>query len=176
MRNKIQNSFHELPPESRESLRDALLIHISQITQLTNKVIVTQLCLALADLALLMSSWRHPVLDLIDKFSNRPDLLAPLLEILTVLPEEVNARYLRLGANRRDEIVKELEANADTVLEFLCRCVSNANTALQQNNNACQAGEQQQRAALPYAPAAIQTWAVKCFTSWVSVSAIQVSD
>lgn len=170
MRNKIQNSFHELPPESRESLRDALLIHISQITQLTNKVIVTHLCLALADLALLMSAWRNPVLDLIDKFSNRPDLLAPLLEILTLLPEEVNSRYLRLGANRRDEIVKELEANANAVHEFLCQCVTTANSAQQQH----QAGDQQ-RAALPFDPDTIQTWAVKCFTSWVSVSAIQVS-
>lgn len=172
MRNKIQNSFHELPAESHDSLRDALLIHISQITPQTNKVIVTHLCLALTDLAMLMASWESPVLDLIEKFSGRPDLLAALLEILKYLPEEVNSRYLRLGANRRDEIVKGLEAHSNTVHEFLCQCVTNALTAQQ----ALISNGTADRSALPYDPEHIQTMAIKCFTSWVSVSAIQVTD
>lgn len=173
MRNKIQNSFHELPAESHESLRDALLLHISQITPQTNKVIITQLCLALTDLALLMSAWQRPVLDLIEKFSGRPDLLAALLQILKFLPEEVNSRYLRLGANRREEIVKELEADSNTVHEFLCQCVTNAMTAKQtliSNSNSSD------RSSLPYDPDHIQTMAIRCFTSWVSVNAIQVTD
>lgn len=173
MRNKIQSSFHELPAESHESLRDALLIHISQITPQTNKVIVRHLCLALTDLALLMASWKSPVLDLIEKFSGRPDLLAALLEILRFLPEEVNSRYLRLGANRREEIVKQLEGNSNTVHEFLCQCVTNALTAQQAISSNSDTPD---RASLPYDPEHIQTMAIKCFTSWVSVSAIQITD
>lgn len=54
-----------------------------------------QLCLALADLALQMSSWQKPVVDLINRFGGSTVYLWPLLEILTVLPEEVNSRSLR---------------------------------------------------------------------------------
>lgn len=169
MRNKIQNSFHELPAESHESLRDALLVHIGQITPQTNKLIITHLCLALTDLALLMAAWSNPVLDLIEKFSGRPDLLPALLEILKFLPEEINSRYLRLGANRREQIVKVLEANSNTVHEFLCQCVSNALSVQQQAHTV-------DRTALPYDPEHIQTLAIKCFTAWVSVSAIQITD
>jgi Exportin 1-like protein. len=76
-----------------------------------------QLCLALADLALQMSSWQKPVVDLIGKFGRTN--VWPLLEILTVLPEEVNSRLLRLGANRRLEVMQEFGSTAPTVTEFL---------------------------------------------------------
>lgn len=42
MRTKIQMSFHELPAESHNSLRDSLMEHISQVNDATNTVIVTQ--------------------------------------------------------------------------------------------------------------------------------------
>ena len=42
-----------------------------------------------------------------------------LLEILTVLPEEVHSHHLRLGSNRRDDIVRDLNASLPMVLEFL---------------------------------------------------------
>lgn len=94
MRTKIQQSFHELPPEAHASLRDSLLEHLSQINEGTNTVIVTQLSLALADLALQMTTWHSPILDLINKFSQSH--VWPLLEIMTVLPEELEDRSVRL--------------------------------------------------------------------------------
>lgn len=93
MRTKIHQSFHELPLEAHSSLRDSLLEHISQINEGTNTVIVTQLSLALADLALQMPSWQRPTIDLINKFSQSH--LWPLLEIMTVLPEELESRSVR---------------------------------------------------------------------------------
>lgn len=54
-----------------------------------------QLCLALTDLALQMSSWQKPVVDLINRFGGNTAHLWPLLEIMTVFPEEVNSRSLR---------------------------------------------------------------------------------
>lgn len=93
MRSKIHQSFHELPVDAHTSLRDSLLEHISQINENTNTVIVTQLCLALADLALQMTTWQRATLDLISRFSQTN--LWPLLEILTVLPEELENRSVR---------------------------------------------------------------------------------
>lgn len=93
MRTKIHHSFHELPTEAHESLRNSLLEHISQINEDTNTVIVTQLCLALADLILQMPTWQQASLDLISRFSRSN--MWPLLEILTVLPEELESRSVR---------------------------------------------------------------------------------
>ena len=42
-----------------------------------------------------------------------------LLEVLTVLPEEVNSRSLRLGANRRAEILDDLTAACPVILQLL---------------------------------------------------------
>lgn len=93
MRTKIHQSFHELPTDAHLSLRDSLLDHISQITEGTNTVIVTQLSLALADLILQMPSWQRAAFDLINRFSQTH--LWPLLEVLTVLPEELESRSVR---------------------------------------------------------------------------------
>lgn len=153
MRNKIQNSFHELPDDAHVSLRDSLIVHISQITHDTNPIIVTQLCLALADLALLMSSWPDPVHDLIAKLSSNPNTLWPLIVIVRLIPEEINSRHLRLGANRRDVIQKQLETNSKMVTELLVHSL----TVAQAN------------------PAKVMK-IIKCFTSWISIQAIDVSD
>lgn len=93
MRTKIHQSFYELPTNVHDSLRNSLLEHLGQITEATSSVIVTQLCVALADLALQMPSWNKPVMDLISKFSNTN--IFPLLEVLTVLPEELDSRSVR---------------------------------------------------------------------------------
>ena len=45
MRTKIQFSFHELPTEAHNSLRDSLMEHIGQVNDATNTVIVTQVSL-----------------------------------------------------------------------------------------------------------------------------------
>lgn len=154
MRNKIQNSFHELPDDAHVSLRDSLIAHISQINNDTDPVIVTQLCLALADLALLMAAWNNPVLELIEKLSGNPNTLWPLIVIITLIPEEINSRHLRLGSNRRTEISKQLESNSKTVCELLVGSLNNYT----QND-----------------PQLILK-VVKCFTSWVSIHAIDTCD
>ncbi|XP_068141625.1 transportin-3 [Drosophila tropicalis] len=123
MRNKIQNSFSELPPHTHESLRDSLITHIGQIDEQTDNVIVTQLSLAVADLALLMASWQEPINDLIKALAPHPAAIWPLLEVLKVIPEEIDSRYLRLGANRREEVHKQLDASAECVLKFLYMCL-----------------------------------------------------
>ena len=100
MRTKIQFSFAELPASSYMSLRDSLIDHISKADPETNAAITTQLCLALADLVLQIPTWHGAPQELIANFGNSDGHLTALLEMLLVLPEEVNSRSLRLGANR----------------------------------------------------------------------------
>lgn len=47
-----------------------------------------------------------------------------LIEILTVLPEEVHSRSLRIGANRRTEIIEDLAYYSSTVVTLLVRRIS----------------------------------------------------
>ncbi|XP_055641944.1 transportin-3 isoform X2 [Toxorhynchites rutilus septentrionalis] len=153
MRNKIQNSFHELPEEAHESLRQSLMEHLSHITLETKPVIVTQLSLALADLALLMSTWRKPVVTLLERFSSNPNMMYAVIELLTLIPEEINSRYLRLGANRRKDVLTELENDSNLVGDYLLMCLMNCN----ENE-------------------LLQTKILKCFTSWVHINAFKLSQ
>lgn len=153
MRNKIQNSFDELPVSSHESLRDSLLEHISHITDETNPTIVTQLCLALADLILLMSSWRHPIACLMERFATNSNSTTALVVILTLIPEEINSRFLRLGANRREEIMNELTMSSRRVSDFL-------QTSL--------LSRQQEET--------LHAKIIKCFTSWLSINVFRLEE
>ncbi|NXG66126.1 TNPO3 protein, partial [Hemiprocne comata] len=125
MKMKIQTSFYELPTDSHASLRDSLLSHIQNLKDLS-PVIVTQLALAIADLALQMASWKGCVQTLVEKYSTDVTSLPFLLEILTVLPEEVHSRSLRIGANRRTEIIEDLAYYSSTVISLLMTCVEKA--------------------------------------------------
>ncbi|XP_029471361.1 transportin-3 isoform X2 [Rhinatrema bivittatum] len=126
MKMKIQTSFYELPTDSHISLRDSLLSHIQNLKDLS-PVIITQLALAIADLALQMASWKGCVQTLVEKYSNDANSLPFLLEILTVLPEEVHSRSLRIGANRRTEIIEDLSASSNTVVSLLLNCMEKEN-------------------------------------------------
>ena len=44
-----------------------------------------------------------------------------MLSLLTVFPEELHGRDLRLGANRREAVQSELADNFDTVIRILVR-------------------------------------------------------
>ncbi|CAH1098691.1 unnamed protein product [Psylliodes chrysocephalus] len=155
MRTKIHQSFHELPQEVHTSLRDSLLEHIGQINEATSTAIVTQLCVALADLALQMPSWQKATLDLINRFSQTN--IWPLLEILTVLPEELESRSVRLGENRRIEVLEDMKFCAPTVNEFLKHCSNLYGTNWQEHVQ-------------------VNVKILRCFTSWVSVGAISLND
>jgi transportin-3 len=155
LRTKIQHSFHELHESDYESLRDSLISHIEHVTIDTDVSIIKQLCLALADLILLMPSWQKPIEQLIEKFSKNTDFLRSLLLLLKYLPEEVDARYLRLGDNRRKQILSELDSNSTLILNFLQSCLSIADPML-----------------LKY----IQFETIECLTSWVKLDCIPLSD
>ncbi|TSM20247.1 Transportin-3 [Bagarius yarrelli] len=122
MKMKIQTSFYELPQETHLALRDSLLSHIQNLKDLS-PIIITQLALAIADLALQMASWKGCVHTLIEKYSCDVTSMPFLIEILTVLPEEVHSRSLRIGANRRTEIIEDLAYYSTTVVTLLMTCL-----------------------------------------------------
>ncbi|XP_019753175.1 transportin-3 isoform X3 [Hippocampus comes] len=128
MKMKIQTSFYELPPDSHNALRDSLLSHIQNLKGLS-PIIVTQLALAIADLALQMASWKGCVHTLIEKYNGDVGSMPFLIEILTVLPEEVHSRSLRIGANRRTEIIEDLAYYSSTVVTLLASCVEKAGSS-----------------------------------------------
>ncbi|XP_023652672.1 transportin-3-like [Paramormyrops kingsleyae] len=122
MKMKIQTSFYELPAETYTALRDSLLSHIQNLKDLS-PIIVTQLALAIADLALQMTSWKGCVQTLIEKYSSDISSMPFLMEILTVLPEEVHSRSLRIGTNRRTEIIEDLRLYSNSVVTLLVSCI-----------------------------------------------------
>uniref|UniRef100_A0A4W3H9G2 Transportin-3-like n=1 Tax=Callorhinchus milii TaxID=7868 RepID=A0A4W3H9G2_CALMI len=122
MKMKIQYSFYELPHETHASLRDSLLTHLESLKDMS-QAIVTQLALAVADLAIQMTTWKSCVQTLTEKYGNDETALPFLLEILTVLPEEVHSRSLRIGANRRTEVIEDLAYHASIVIGLLTACM-----------------------------------------------------
>ncbi|CAK1600531.1 unnamed protein product [Parnassius mnemosyne] len=150
MRSKVQHNLSELPSEAVVSLRDSLVAHLENASSGTSNAILTQLSLALADLALQMQSWQSCVSDLIKLFSHKNEFA--LLEILTVLPQEIDSTNLKLGENRREEIKNELRANSNLVCLFLKESITTS-----QNSQ-------------------IALKIVKCMTSWIQVRAINIQD
>lgn len=55
------------------------------------------------------------------RYNNDISSMPFLIEILTVLPEEVHSRSLRIGANRRTEIIEDLAFYSTTVVTLLVR-------------------------------------------------------
>lgn len=55
------------------------------------------------------------------RYNNDVTSMPFLMEILTVLPEEVHSRSLRIGANRRTEIIEDLAYYSSTVVTLLVR-------------------------------------------------------
>ena len=151
MRAKIEISFHELPAEAHEGLKGSLMEHMSSVDESTNPIIVTQLSLALADLALQMPAWGEAVPELVARFgSERP---FALLEVLVVLPEEVGSRHLRLGANRRQEVTRQLAGSAGLVAQFLATCLQSEQLLSRSN------------------AAGVRTSILRCLKSWVEIGA-----
>lgn len=76
---------------------------------------------------------------------------------MTVLPEELESKSIRLGENRRVEVREDLKACAPTVNEFLKHCCNNCSDNYHENIQ-------------------INIKILRCLTSWVSIGAMSLSD
>ncbi|GAA5966217.1 hypothetical protein JCM21900_003336 [Sporobolomyces salmonicolor] len=93
-RTKISYDLEQLPPVQLLPLRDSLLTALRNFAS-GPRVILTQLCIALADLALQLTAeqWDDPTASMIDMFGKEPAMAAALLEFLQVEAEEFNSNY-----------------------------------------------------------------------------------
>ncbi|KNZ59231.1 hypothetical protein VP01_177g10 [Puccinia sorghi] len=88
-RAKITFDLDQLPEPDRLQLRDSLLAALTQDSIISSKIILVQLCLSLADLALQLPQWPTVIADLVEKFGKEPQTVPILLEFLTVFPQEI---------------------------------------------------------------------------------------
>ena len=147
MRSKFQYSFTEVPPSSHTSLKSSLMVHLTSLSSTTSPAIITQLCLAIADLILLMPEWSTALSELISALSTINTI--PLLEVVLLLPEEVDSRHLRLGANRRQQVKEMLASSSPHITQFLASVLAT--------------GQDQ-----------LKVITVKCYSSWMTLGAISL--
>lgn len=87
---KVTYDLNQLDASFLPSLKDTILTALSRCVG-GPKIIVVQLCLSLAGLALQFPSWQPTaVAEVIEKFGRVPASVPTLLQFLTVLPEEIN--------------------------------------------------------------------------------------
>jgi len=100
--------------------------HLSHITDSTNSGISIQLCVAVADLALISTAWVDPFGDLVNEFGSNGKRcnLVPLLEVLVAMPEELNSRQLRLGQMRRKHMELYCRSQVTNLIGLL-HCIIN---------------------------------------------------
>lgn len=92
--------------EHRLPLRDTLITALKNATS-GPKAIITQLCIAIADLLLQLPEWTNGLQEMIDQLGTSPDSVAALLEFLTVLPQE-------MATENRIRIDVRLSLSSDT--------------------------------------------------------------
>lgn len=121
-RSKTTFDLEQLPIEAQLALKDTLLDALVLYAQ-GPRVVQTQLCLALAGLALQIpeSHWGSVVPGMIERFGGSPDTVGVLLEFLSVLPEEVstNHRIPLSNAAYHERVPQLLTQQSATVLEVL---------------------------------------------------------
>eukprot|EP00096_Caligus_rogercresseyi_P004041 TRINITY_DN18170_c0_g1_i1.p1 TRINITY_DN18170_c0_g1~~TRINITY_DN18170_c0_g1_i1.p1 ORF type:complete len:931 (-),score=288.65 TRINITY_DN18170_c0_g1_i1:197-2989(-) len=146
LRSKIQGSFNELPKDAHSSLRDSLVeFALLQGSTRSSPSLLRQLCLAIADLVLLLPEWKGALNDLAGAIVDR----RVLLEIFTLLPEEVTSRHVTLGQLRRKAIEKDFAAFSGKCLEILTQCSGDPS---------------------------LQTPVLRCFNSWIDIRAISLNQ
>jgi len=84
---------------------------------------MTQLCLALADLCLQMPQQNDYLINLMQQME---EYQPALIQLLTMLPEELGNRDLRLGDNRRNQVEDEYEKMCPAVLDVIYKIFHNS--------------------------------------------------
>ncbi|KAI9592476.1 armadillo-type protein [Syncephalis fuscata] len=91
-RKKITYDLHQLDTAARLSLRDALLMQLAQY-KTGPTVLITQICLALAALAMQLPEWTDVIPQMIKLYGSDAESASCLLEFITILPEEINGNH-----------------------------------------------------------------------------------
>ncbi|KAF8508506.1 ARM repeat-containing protein [Gautieria morchelliformis] len=119
-RAKVTFDLAQVPGAHHLQLRDTLLAALRGCAQ-GPRTVVTQLCLALAGLALQVPQWENVVQNMYDMFGSDPATVPVLLEFLTVFPEELsgNSKIPVSNDEYRDRMPVLLTEQSGRVLELL---------------------------------------------------------
>ncbi|GBP52996.1 Transportin-3 [Eumeta japonica] len=139
MRSKVQHNLSELSVESVVSLRDSLVAHIEATTLDTDAPILTQLCLALADLALQMQTWQNyslheaasdcicAVLHCLEEIDNE-DVEKLLFDSITSLENTYHMAVAHEEEEKAANYSRVFTELGETFLEKIIVCAANGNT------------------------------------------------
>ncbi|KAI6047713.1 armadillo-type protein [Pisolithus marmoratus] len=119
-RSKVTYDLHQVNAANLLPLRDTLIAALVEY-HAGPKAIITQLCLAIAGLALQLPAWDNAVQTMIETFGTNPASVPVLLQFLKVLPEELtgNTRIPVTDDEYRDGSAKLLTANSRQVVDLL---------------------------------------------------------
>ena len=125
---KIEFDLRQLDAQSVASLRDSIMALLYD-NRKGPKPIKTQLCIAIADLALQMDDWNDPIQDVMNSFANSPECAVILLTFLNVFPDEVqNNRRVTGGEEKPGSLQRAqqmLKGSVTAILQFLMDRFSN---------------------------------------------------
>mmetsp|Transcript_807 Transcript_807/g.1857 ORF Transcript_807/g.1857 Transcript_807/m.1857 type:complete len:988 (+) Transcript_807:135-3098(+) len=134
---KLKYDFmDQVARSSRAELREKLLQHLTRHfgDRKRKRVVTTQLALALAALAIQMEEWENPIMDLASRLGSQggtdgtavPESSLCLIEILQVIPEELQARVFLISPERSSGLNMEMYGCSTAVLQFLTSCAASA--------------------------------------------------
>ncbi|KAK7206639.1 armadillo-type protein [Myxozyma melibiosi] len=129
LRSKIIYDMHQLAEENKLELRNSIVTLLVSY-KAGPKLIVTQLCLALANLAIQLTEWKNAIEEVITACGNDATSAPIVLEFLKVLPEEASdIRKIPLsGDELRERTMELLQNNANQVMNILIAYVEAAET------------------------------------------------
>ncbi|KAJ2710060.1 Nuclear import receptor, partial [Coemansia spiralis] len=123
LRNKIIGDFGELGAQGALSLRDSVVAHL-RAARKGPQPLITQLCLALADLAVQLEAWVDPFGDMTRTFLSDPESVSCLLEFFAVLPEEaLNERIMLTSEFYAQRSSTLLTQRAGDLIQLLVQCL-----------------------------------------------------
>ena len=120
---KMFFDFFQLPENSLESLRDALVKHL--VNHSKRGPVSTQLAKAIALLAIQAQQWTDAIPFLFSHLSALPNCFPCLLELLQMIAEEYEDRSLGVSKDRRICFRRHLDESTSSVVAFLLHCLEN---------------------------------------------------
>lgn len=90
LRSKITYDLHQVSEANLDQLKDSVIELITKYPDHSGRIIRTQLCISLSQLALQYLTWKGAMTEIISKLSADQTTIPCLLDFLKILPEELS--------------------------------------------------------------------------------------
>lgn len=130
LRSKITYDLHQISEANMAQLKDSLIELIVKYPGHSQRIIRTQLCVALSQLALQYLSWSTAMTEVMSRLSQDESLIACLLDFLKILPEELSdVKRTSLTDDEFNARTQELiTSNVEQVLMILKKLAESSNS------------------------------------------------